>query len=124
MNGEQLYKILRGIWRSPAHVAWGLFTDAWNEADGEFFLGPARRRIWEQCAESLMHGGQAEAARESIPENSRLATVAEVEDQLLVSRIAHFGGDKERAAKSLGISLKTAYNWLKRIDSRNKRLAE
>lgn len=42
------------------------------------------------------------------------ATLDDVERQLIMATLAHFEGDKRRAEKSLGVSLKTIYNRLKR----------
>jgi len=44
------------------------------------------------------------------------ATLDDVERQLIFATLAHFEGDKRRAAKSLGVSLKTIYNRLKRYE--------
>jgi DNA-binding NtrC family response regulator len=44
-------------------------------------------------------------------------TVAEVERRLILATLAEQGGNKERAARTLGISLKTLYNKLKRYQS-------
>jgi DNA-binding NtrC family response regulator len=41
-------------------------------------------------------------------------SLAEVERRHLLSTLAHFEGDKKKAAEVLGISLKTLYNRLKR----------
>jgi DNA-binding NtrC family response regulator len=41
-------------------------------------------------------------------------TIAEVERRLILATLAEQGGNKERAARTLGISLKTLYNKLKR----------
>ncbi|MDZ7644499.1 MAG: helix-turn-helix domain-containing protein [Woeseiaceae bacterium] len=38
----------------------------------------------------------------------------EVERRAILSTLEHFGGDKKKAAKALGVSLKTLYNRLKR----------
>jgi DNA-binding NtrC family response regulator len=43
--------------------------------------------------------------------------LAEVERRHILATLAHFDGDKKRAAEALGISLKTLYNRLKRYDS-------
>lgn len=40
-------------------------------------------------------------------------TVAEAEQQLIQATLAHFAGDKDRAAETLGMSLRTLYNRLK-----------
>jgi DNA-binding NtrC family response regulator len=41
-------------------------------------------------------------------------TLAEVERRHLLATLAHFGGEKKTTAESLGISLKTLYNRLKK----------
>lgn len=41
-------------------------------------------------------------------------TLAEVERRHLLATLAHFGGEKKKTAESLGISLKTLYNRLKK----------
>lgn len=43
-------------------------------------------------------------------------TLAAVERRHLLATLAHFGGDKKRTAETLGISLKTLYNRLKRYN--------
>ena len=40
--------------------------------------------------------------------------IAEVERRMILATLAELDGDKERTAKTLGISLKTLYNKLKR----------
>lgn len=49
---------------------------------------------------------------------SELPTFTQVTEQLLLDRIAHFNGDKTKAARSLRICVKTVYNWLNRIEAR------
>lgn len=44
------------------------------------------------------------------------ATIDDMERRLIFATLAHFKGDKRRAAKALGISLKTVYNRLKRYE--------
>jgi len=39
--------------------------------------------------------------------------LAEVERRAILSTLEHFGGDKKKTAKALGVSLKTLYNRLK-----------
>jgi DNA-binding NtrC family response regulator len=41
-------------------------------------------------------------------------SIAEVERRMILATLAEYGGDKERTARTLGISLKTLYNKLKR----------
>lgn len=41
-------------------------------------------------------------------------SLAEAERRLIEATVAHFGGDKRRAALELGIALKTLYNKLNR----------
>jgi DNA-binding NtrC family response regulator len=43
-------------------------------------------------------------------------TLAAVERRHLLATLAHFGGDKKQTAETLGISLKTLYNRLKRYN--------
>jgi two-component system, NtrC family, response regulator AtoC len=40
------------------------------------------------------------------------SSIAETEQRLILATLEHFGGDKEKAARTLGISLKTLYNRL------------
>lgn len=44
----------------------------------------------------------------------RLQTLFELERDIILGRIDHFRGNKTRAAMSLGITLKTIYNKLKK----------
>ena len=44
-------------------------------------------------------------------------SIADVEKDLILNTLAHFGGDKKAAAESLGISLKTLYNRLGQYDA-------
>ena len=51
------------------------------------------------------------------------SSIAEVEQQLILATLEHCGGDKKRAAETLGISLKTLYNKLGTYGGAKKSLA-
>lgn len=53
-----------------------------------------------------------------------LPTFTQATEQLLLDRIAHFNGDKTKAARSLRICVKTVYNWLNRIEARKSFIPE
>ena len=44
-------------------------------------------------------------------------TIDDVERRLILATLAHFNGDKRRAAETLGVSLKTIYNRLRRYEA-------
>jgi DNA-binding NtrC family response regulator len=48
-------------------------------------------------------------------------SIADVEKDLILATLDHFGGDKKEAAASLGVSLKTLYNRLKAYEEQNGR---
>jgi two-component system, NtrC family, response regulator HydG len=50
--------------------------------------------------------------------------IREVERELILKTLEHFGGDKKAAADTLGISLKTLYNRLNEYEERAKRSEE
>jgi DNA-binding NtrC family response regulator len=46
-------------------------------------------------------------------------SIADVEKDLILSTLEHFGGDKKQTAATLGVSIKTLYNRLKSYESAN-----
>jgi DNA-binding NtrC family response regulator len=60
--------------------------------------------------------GQTPAVGGGRPPGS-IETLAEAERRLIVASLAHFDGDKRRAAKALGVSLRTLYNRLREYDA-------
>jgi DNA-binding NtrC family response regulator len=44
---------------------------------------------------------------------TELTTLAEAERRLILATLAHFGGDRRKAAQALGVSLRTLYNRLR-----------
>ncbi len=63
-------------------------------------------------AEHLAASAEAEGG--GVPPVTVGTTIDDLERDLLVAALKHFRGNKRRAAQSLGISLKTVYNRLKR----------
>lgn len=43
-----------------------------------------------------------------------MKTLADIVDETIADRLAEFSGDKVRAAKSLGISVRTIYSYIHR----------
>jgi len=44
--------------------------------------------------------------------DGKLMTLREMQQEIIESRLYIFNGNKPKAARSLGINLKTIYNWL------------
>jgi two-component system response regulator AtoC len=60
--------------------------------------------------------GQVPATGAKKPPGS-IETLAEAERRLIIAALDHFGGDKRRAARALGVSLRTLYNRLHQYDT-------
>jgi DNA-binding NtrC family response regulator len=73
--------------------------------------------ITAECLPAEVHGRAAEArptaaSAEGVVTVRPGMTIADAERMLIFATLRQFGGDKTRAAESLGISLKTLYNRL------------
>jgi two-component system, NtrC family, response regulator AtoC len=78
-----------------------------DPADGE--IGPA---CLAPGLSSRSPGSAIPAAEAPLPPAS-LGTVAEAERRLIFATLDHFGGNRRKASKALGVSLRTLYNRLK-----------
>jgi two-component system response regulator AtoC len=75
---------------------------------------PANGEIGPNClAPELSGRGSAVAAEVEAPAAGSLGTVAEVERRLILATLDHFKGNKRKASKALGVSLRTLYSRLK-----------
>jgi len=72
----------------------------------------AERTITADCFFNV-NGASAKASKENAEEIAAGMTISELENKLINKTIAHCGGNKEKSAQMLGISVKTLYNKLK-----------
>lgn len=117
MTGEQLYSVIRAVWRSPGNLIWGLFQETWS---GDDSLSPPKRAAWDDVAATLEQDRELPEASGFSGFDKPLFTLEQVRDRLFAERLEHFKGDKKKTAASLGVALKTLYNW---INQRNGRKA-
>jgi DNA-binding NtrC family response regulator len=73
-------------------------------------------------AEHLIHLPQSQQKSERFELGVGM-TLDELEKHLIFATLAHFDGDKRQAARTLGISLKTIYNRLKRYEGTDYSMA-
>ena len=85
---------------------------AWIMADEE---------IVPKCLPARMRDGTAEHERLSLKVGT---SIAEAEKRLILATLESLGGDKKKAAKTLGVSLKTLYNRLNSYEEEGEKIAE
>ncbi len=66
---------------------------------------------------SNLNGGSSQSKPSNAGEITSGMTIAELETKLITKTLAHCGGNKEKSAQMLGISVKTLYNKLKSIET-------
>jgi len=93
-----------------AHHSWpGNVRELKNAVSRAFILAD---QVVEFPAAGLASGRRKPVQRDGILEVSVGTPLADVQREMILATLAHYGGDKRQAARALGVSLKTLYNRL------------
>ncbi len=85
-------------------------------------------RAWIMADEEITPGCLPSRMRDGVAEHQRLTlkvgtSIADAEKRLILATLESHGGDKKKAAKTLGVSLKTLYNRLNSYEEEGEKIA-